>query len=206
MRAGRGGCLWSRKRWCPPYLGRSFSVVAIAGNGRERAPGRRSSADGRGPGPSLGLPAEASADDPRLLRQAEGTLPDDVPLDLTGARIDGAGPAAEEHALPGGDLVAVAFRPQQAVSSLDRHRDLAQLLVVLAPEELGDGGLGARRAARRDLGEGAQAAVPHQLHLRVGPGEALADQRVVYLAPLASGLDQLPELPLVAEVRHGGAP
>src|ERR1700738_4963770 len=115
-----------------------------------------------------------SADDAWLPGPAAGPLADDVPLDLAGARVDGAGPAAEEHTLPGGDGVAVAFRPQQAVRALDRHRDLAELLVVLAPKELGHRGLRARRAARRDLGEGAQAAVAHQFHLRVGPGEPLA--------------------------------
>src|SRR5256885_16566182 len=78
-------------------------------------------------------------------------------------------------------------------------------LVVFAPEQLGHRGLRARRAARRHLRQRAQAAEPHQLDLRVGPAELLADQRVGGLPALACRLRQLPELPLEAEVGHGGA-
>ena len=115
-----------------------------------------------------------------------------------------AGPAAQEHALPAADRVAVAVRPEQPVGALDADRDLAQALVVLAPEQLGHRGLRARRAARRHLRQRAKAGEPHQLDLRVGPGELLADQRVGGLPALARGLGQLPELPLEAEVGHGG--
>src|ERR1700722_60906 len=139
---------------------------------------------------------------PGLFGQAQSTLTDDVPLDLAGAGEDRAGPAAEEHALPRGDRVAVPVRPQQAVRALDADRDLAQALVVFAPEQLGHRGLRARRATRGQLGQGAQAGEAHQLDLRVGPRELLADQRVGGLPALAGRLHQLPELPLEAEVRH----
>src|SRR5215470_5652652 len=138
--------------------------------------------------------------DTRLLRQAKGTLADDVPLDLAGARIDGAGPAAQEHTLPGADRIAVALRPQQPVAALDRHRDLAELLVVLGPEQLGHRGLGAWLLPGRDLGEGTQPAESHDLDLGVGPGELLAHERIGVPAPLPRGLGQLPELPLVSQV------
>src|SRR5271165_4350302 len=136
----------------------------------------------------------------RPLGQAQGAFADDVPLDLAGPGVDRAGPAAQEHALPRADRIAVAVRPQQPLGALDADRDLAQALVVLAPEQFGHRSLRARRAARRHLRQRAQAGEPHQLDLRVGPGEPLPDQRVGGLPALARRLDQLPELPLVAEV------
>src|SRR6478672_3903146 len=128
--------------------------------------------------------------DTRLLRQAEGALADDVPLDLAGARVDGAGPAGQEPALPPGDWVAVAVGPQQPVAALDRDRDLAELLVVLRPEQLGHRRLGTRLLPGRDLGEGAQPGEPHDLDLGVGPGELLAHERVGVPAALARGLGE----------------
>jgi hypothetical protein len=44
-------------------------------------------------------PSGSSADDPRLLGQAEGPLADDVALDLAGTGVDGAGPAAPSMAI-----------------------------------------------------------------------------------------------------------
>src|SRR5260370_30268079 len=98
-----------------------------------------------------------------LFGQAQGALADDVPLDLAGPGVDRAGPAAEEHALPGGHRVSAAVRPEQPVRALDADRDLAQPLVVLAPEEFGHRSLRARRAARPHLRHPPQPAGPPQL-------------------------------------------
>src|SRR6201996_3427088 len=146
-----------------------------------------------------------SARHARLFGQAQDALADDVALNLAGAGVDGAAPAGQEHALPGGDRVVVALRPQQGARALDVHGQLAELLVVLAPEQLGHRGLGSGRPACGHGGPRAQAAEAHQFDLGVGPGQALPDQRVGDLAALAGGLDQLPELALEAEVGHGGA-
>src|SRR6201992_232700 len=154
---------------------------------------------------SVDRSAIASARHARLFGQAQGALADDVALDLAGPGVDGAGPAGQEHALPGGDRVVVAVRPQQGVRALDVHGQLAELLVVLAPEQLGHRGFRPRRTARGQRGQRAQAAEAHQLDLGVGPGQALPDQRVGDPAALAGGLDQFPELALEAEVGHGGA-
>src|ERR1700760_817366 len=146
-----------------------------------------------------------SARHARLFGQAQGALADDVALDLAGPGVDGAAPAGQEHTLPGTDRVVVAVRPQQGVRALDVHGQLAELLVVLAPEQLGHRGFRPRRTARGQRGQRAQAAEAHQLDLGVGPGQPLPDQRVRDLAALAGGLDQLPELALEPEVGHGGA-
>src|SRR5262249_51356625 len=140
----------------------------------------------------------------RFLRQAEGPLPDDRPLDLAGARVDRAGPAGQEDVLPGRDRVAVALGADQPVRAGDAEGDLAEALVVLAPEQLADGGLGARRAALGDLGQLAEPGEAHQLHAGPGAGQVLADQRVAGPAALAGGADQVPELPLVPQVRRRG--
>ncbi len=76
--------------------------------------------------------------------------------------------------------------------------------MVLAPGQLGDRRLGAGLLALGDPREGAQPAEAHHLHAGVGPGELLADQRIGVLAVLPGGLDQVPELPLEAQVLHGG--
>src|SRR5215470_16658004 len=87
-----------------------------------------------------GPPTETSSSrpHPRLLGQAQGSLGDDVALDLVRARVDGPGPAGEEHVLPAGRGVPAALWPDQCVGALDADCDLAEPLVVLAPEELVD--------------------------------------------------------------------
>src|SRR5690348_12453182 len=87
----------------------------------------------------------------RFPGQAQGALADDAALDLARARVDGPRAAGQEDVLPAAGRVAGAIRSQQAVRALDRHRDLAEPLVVLAPEQLGHRRLRARRPALRDL-------------------------------------------------------
>ncbi len=139
----------------------------------------------------------------RLLGQAEGPLADDGALDLAGAGVDGARAAAQEDVLPLAGRVAVAFGPEQAVGADDAHRDLAEPLVVFAPEQLVDRGLGAGRLPGGDLGQRAQPAEAHQLDAGVGLGQLLAHQRIGGPAVLAGRLDQVPELPLVPQMLHG---
>src|SRR3984957_12763152 len=151
-----------------------------------------------GLGPRRRWPGASVTRHPRCLGQAERPFADDVPLYLAGARVDGAGPAAQEDVLPLADRISVAVRPQQPVAALDADRDLAEPLVVLAPEQLGHRGLRARRPALGHLGEGAQPAEPHDLGLGVGPGELLPHQGVAGLAALARRPNQVPELALEA--------
>src|SRR5215469_16402602 len=90
---------------------------------------------------------------PRLLGQAQGALGDDVALDLVRARVDAPGPAGEEDVLPAGRGVFLAVRPDQRVGALDADRDLAELLVILAPEQLVDRRLRTWPPALREPGQ-----------------------------------------------------
>src|SRR5215472_2711072 len=139
----------------------------------------------------------------RFLGQAERSLADDVALDLACARVDGACPARQEHVLPLRRRIAGAVRSYQRVGADDADSDLAQPLVVLAPHQLGDRGLGARRLAPGRLSQRAQPVEPHDLDSGERPGQVLAGQRVCVLAVLARGVDKLPELSLEAEVLDG---
>src|SRR5947209_9690630 len=137
--------------------------------------------------------------------EAQGPLAHDVALDLAGAGVDRARPAAQERGLPAVRRVAVALGPDQRLRAQDVHRDLAQPAVVLAPEQLVDRRLGAGLAPGGQAGQGAQALVPHDLDVAVRPGQLLADERVLVAAALARRGDQLPELALEAQVLGRGA-
>src|SRR5215472_6396442 len=102
-----------------------------------------------------GPPTETSSSrpHPRLLGQAQGALGDDVALDLVRARVDAPGPAGEEDVLPAGRGVFLAVRPDQRVGALDADRDLAELLVILAPEQLVDRRLRTWPPALREPGQ-----------------------------------------------------
>src|ERR1043166_5772887 len=93
-----------------------------------------------------------------VLREAEHALAQDVAQDLGGARADAAAAREQAVELPfplvrrvrgaGGEL---------RVGADDLGGELGQLLVELAPEELGGRALRSRRAAAQDLGEAAVA-------------------------------------------------
>src|SRR5215472_2035500 len=138
----------------------------------------------------------------RFLGQAERSFADDVALDLAGPRVDGACPAGQEYVLPLRCRISAAVGTDQRVGADDVDRDLAEPLVVLAPDQLGDRGLGARRLALGCLGKRSQPVEPHDLDPGERPGQVLTGQRVGVLAVLARGLDELPELPLEAEVLY----
>src|SRR5580692_1499133 len=92
---------------------------------------------------------------PWLLGQPESALGDDVALNLASPGVDGPGPAGQEDVLPAGSRIAVPLGTQQAVGALDAQRDLAKLLVILAPEQLGHGRFGTGLAALGQPGQGA---------------------------------------------------
>src|SRR5579872_1671667 len=140
--------------------------------------------------------ARASAGGLRLLREAEHALTDDVALDLGGAAPDGLGAGEEEARLQRAHRVALAPAPRPdageellvgrliaredlAVHPEDVERQLHRVAVVLGPVHLVGGAEGHRGVvAGEGRGERAQAVDLHDLHLRPGLGEALADERV----------------------------
>src|SRR5579875_183992 len=168
----------------------------------------------------------------RFLGEPQGPLPDYVPLDLAGAREDGAGAAGHESCLPTSEVVGAGFSlpvglAARGVPLAGQHRvgaeqtdsDLAETLVVLRPEQLVDAGLRAGLTLGGEGGEQAQTLEPHQLHVRVRPGQVLANQGFTDPAPFGRLVDERPELalvaqvlggrrssPLVAEGRHGDPP
>src|SRR5215831_15516734 len=109
--------------------------------------------------------------------QAEGALGDDVALDLTRTGVDRAGPAGYEQLLPPVDRVTVALGPDQPGRALQVGRDLAEALLVLAPEQLRGRRPGAGILTLGQLGQQPQAGEAHDLHMGVRPGEVLPHQR-----------------------------
>src|SRR5262249_25874943 len=98
---------------------------------------------------------------PRLLRQPERTLADDVALDLAGTGVDRPGAARQEHVLPGGRRVAGTVWTDQRVRADDRDGHFAEPFVVLAPAQLGDRRLRPGLLALGHLRKGAQPAESH---------------------------------------------
>ena len=91
---------------------------------------------GVGRGGDLG-PGHAVLVDPRLAREAEPALGDDVALDLVGSAVEGVRAREEEQALEGAELVGGALQHRGFVAQ-HVHRELAEVLVPGRPVELVD--------------------------------------------------------------------
>src|SRR6266851_856402 len=149
-----------------------------------------------------GRAGKRSAGHTRFLRQAEHPLADDAALDLACTRINRARAAGQEDVLPGCRRVTGPVGADQRVGAYDAHRQLAQSLVVLAPDQLGDRRLRPWRPAFGCGCQRPQSVELHDLDTGVGTGQFLPDQRVSVPAVLLRRVDQLPELALIAEVLH----
>ena len=116
---------------------------------------------------------------PRLLRQSERPLADDVALDLAGARVDRASPAAQEDVLPLRSRVVLAVRPDQPVGACRcRSRPRRATCGTRSRPASRSRPRGRAACLRRPGREGAQAVEPHDLHARVRLSQVLAYQRV----------------------------
>src|ERR1700722_17733525 len=136
-------------------------------------------------------------------RETENLLGDDVPLDLRGAGVDGAGPGVQRDLPPGVTRhrvtagvvgagcpawpLATGDQPGQA---LDVEGELGDLAVVLAPVQLADRGGRAHLLAVEHVGEDAVPDEAHHLDAGERLAETLADHRVLDRAGLPGKLGQ----------------
>src|SRR5438046_9752257 len=95
---------------------------------------------------------------PGVLREVQDALGDDVPLHLGGARVDRARARPEELARPVYVVTCLGVGAQELAGRTEQiERRLAEALVELAPVELLERRLGARRAPVGQVGERADA-------------------------------------------------
>src|SRR5919204_5088217 len=121
-----------------------------------------------------------------ILRQAEHALAEDVLEDLGGARADAARAREQLVEFP----LPVVGRPRRALGDLRVGADdlggrERELLVELAPEELGRRALGPGLTAAQDFGEAAIGAHLQRLLPDPERRRLLADERVAAAAALA---------------------
>src|SRR5207245_1302888 len=156
---------------------------------------------------------------PGVLREVQDALGDDVPLHLGGARVDRARARPEELARPVDVVTCLGVGAQELAGRTEQiERRLAEALVELAPVELLERRLGARRAPVGQVGERADAVGAHDLVLDEQPPELLAHRgprtpelpaggrEPREIASIAGGVGERPDAALVAEDGHGDAP
>src|SRR5262249_22068928 len=126
-----------------------------------------------------------------VLRESEHALAEDVAEDFRGAGADTASARQQLVKLP----LSLVGRPRRTGSDLrvwaqDLSGHQGQLLIYLAPVELGRRTLRTGGATRQKLGEARVAMELQRLLADVDPGDLLAEQRIAGLAPTLSERDQ----------------
>src|SRR5262249_34908384 len=134
---------------------------------------------------------------PRLPREPERALGDQVALDLVRPRVDRVGAREEEEALERGELVGRRLGDLR-LRAEHVHRELAEAAVPGRPEDLRDHRLA--RELRAPAGEHAQRVPALELEPDPGVGDALADQRVARTPVALRRQDDLAELVLEGEL------